>query len=91
MINESELSPDIKVRNSTPVVQYVNNVFGDILQNNQVYKRWHMLPLVIHIRQKMRVPYTLNQTIRLVKLQKSYWRDKISMCKSCRVFKNTIK
>lgn len=68
MINESELSPDIKVRNSTPVVQYVNNVFGDILQGNQVYKRWHMLPLVIHIRQKMRVPYTLNQTIRLVKL-----------------------
>lgn len=67
MINESELSPDIKVRNSTPVVQYVNNVFGDILQD-QVYKRWHMLPLVIHIRQKMRVPYTLNQTIRLVKL-----------------------
>lgn len=51
-MNESELSPDIKVRNSTPVVQYVNNVFGDILQDNQVYKRWHMLPLVIHIRQK---------------------------------------
>lgn len=66
MINESELSPDIKVRNSTPVVQYVNNVFGDILQDNK--KRWHMLPLIIHIRQKMRVPYTLNQTIRLVKL-----------------------
>ena len=68
MINESELSPDIKVRNSTPVVQYVNNVFGDILQDHQEYKRWHMLTLVIHIRQQMRVPYRLNQTIRLVKL-----------------------
>lgn len=66
MINESELSPDIKVRNSTPVVQYVNNVFGDILQDNQVYMScYHWL---FTLDKKMRVPYTLNQTIRLVKL-----------------------